>query len=577
MNLLTLHDETQELVADVVAKVKAAVVATMGPNGKLAFIANGTAVKVTKDGVTVAKSIRFDDPRQELINRVITEAAIKTDHECGDGTTTTILLTSVLYDLLIRHTSFREQKYIEECVLGIIDELKTMSIMVKVDDSRLYKLALTSSNNDEELSKIVTDIYKESGDRYPEIELKEGQTATDKVVRTKGLPINMHFSNPGFSKNGNGSDTDFEDFIPLIVDTTVGRGVDLTDTLISLDKRYTGKVVVIVARSVEHETCQMLARLNNNTRLRKEQAGDDTALFAQAGAHFIAINTNAGGSVGTLLMQDIAAMFDAPIFTTLEDTLAVQIRPVASTLTVNGTRSVLSNIPDDIRALLTKRADAITTELSGYEMGDRFSVRAKFNETRIRNLRGELVTVFVGGETYSDVKERIDRFEDVVKAVKSALVNGILPGVGSALVTATRVALKKMILALPEGKVFTSSEHAEDRLSGFIKSLLTPSSETLERDIILGLAAIAYAPYNHLMSQADEEFTPSQIHWFGDDAVPLCTNLATGEFGTSEELGVYDTAYATITALRGGLQTAKILANASSILLGDKLFAVASR
>ncbi|MNU01777.1 hypothetical protein D3C72_2452790 [compost metagenome] len=59
------------------------------------------------------------------------------------------------------------------------------------------------------------------------------------------------------------------------------------------------------------------------------------------------------------------------------------------------------------------------------------------------------------------------------------------------------------------------------------------------------------------------------------DVVPVCTNLATGEKGTSEELGVYDTAYATITALRGGLQTAKILANASSILLGDKLSAVA--
>jgi hypothetical protein len=51
-------------------------------------------------------------------------------------------------------------------------------------------------------------------------------------------------------------------------------------------------------------------------------------------------------------------------------------------------------------------------------------------------------------------------------------------------------------------------------------------------------------------------------------------NLATGEWGTPAALGIYDTAYASITALKGGLQTAKILANLDSVLLGDKSSAV---
>lgn len=556
MNLLTI-DGTQPLVADVVAQVKAAVVATMGPNGKLAYIANGTAVKVTKDGVTVARSIKFDDPRAELINRVITEAAIKTDSECGDGTTTTVLLTSVLYDIFVNHTSFREQKFIEECVYAVVEELKAMSIDIKVDDPRLFKLALTSSNNDVELSQIVTDIYKSSGDRYPEIELKEGMTVKDKVVRSNGLPINMHFANPAFAKDGNGGNTEFKDFIPVIVDTNLGRGGDPMPALRQLMNKYTPPqepgtpvtTIVLIGRSVEHEMNNLLARINT--------AGE--------GIRFIPINTNAGGSVGTLIMQDIATMFGTSMYAHLDDAVVPTLNKVQGTLTVGSSRSVFSDIPADIQVKLQERADAIAVELSGYEMGDRFSVRAKFNETRIRNLRGELVTIFVGGETYSDVKERIDRFEDVVKAVKSALENGVLPGVGSSLVTAGQRVLTRLFKGLPDPfQDGTNTPHERDV---GIKVL-----------IISALAGMCYSSYNHLMQQTADEVTPFKpLTWnsIEGDVVPECMNLATGERGTSEALGVYDTAFATITALKGGLQTAKILANASSILLGDKLSMVA--
>lgn len=556
MKLLTIEG-TQPLVADVVAQVKAAVVATMGPNGKLSYIGNGTAVKVTKDGVTVARSIKFDDPRSELINRVITEAAIKTDHECGDGTTTTVLLTAVLYDIFVNHTSFREQKFIEECVYAIIEELKAMSIDIKVDDPRLFKLALTSSNNDTELSQIVTDIYKGSGDRFPEIELKEGMTVKDKVVRSNGLPINMYFANPAFAKDGNGGNTEFRNFIPVIVDANVGRGADPTAAFAELIQKY-GSLpsdpvptpVLLICRSVEHEVNNVLARINTQPGARVK---------------FIPINTNAGGSVGTLIMQDIATMFGTSMYAHLDDALIPQLQPVQGVLTVGNNRSVFSDIPADIQTKLQERADAIAVELSGYEMGDRFSVRAKFNETRIRNLRGELVTIFVGGETYSDVKERIDRFEDVVKAVKSALENGVLPGVGSSLVTAGHRVLTRLFKGLPDPfQDGTNTPHERDVA---IKVL-----------IISALAGMCYSSYNHLMQQTADEVTPFKpLTWnsIEGDVVPECMNLATGERGTSEALGVYDTAFATITALKGGLQTAKILANASSILLGEKLSMVA--
>lgn len=570
MSMIVL-DETQDYVEDVMTQVSKAVVATMGPNGKLSLIMNGNAVKVTKDGVTVAKAIKFEDPAHELINRVITEAAIKTDHECGDGTTTTVMLTGELYSLFSRYPGFRDQRFIETCVQAIIDELKIMAIQIKTDDERLYKLALTSSNSDHELSKIVTDIYKDAGERYPEIELKEGQASDDKVVRSQGLPLNMSFSNPGFSQHGNGADTSLVNFVVFVVDAALGRGGDnMIDTLVALHEQYLHlSHILIVARSVEHEMCSAMLNINNSVRAA-QQMGKIANRFA-GGPQFVAVNTNAGGSVGSLVMADIATVFGVPVFTDLKDAIGANLVSSSPNVNISNTRSVVTHLLDEDRERLNRRVTDIEAELNGYEMGDRFSVRAKFNETRIRNLRGELVTVFVGGETYSEVKERLDRFEDVVKAVKSALVNGVLPGVGSSLIIAGRRALLKVIAQDPDAR----SQNPQDKIFDQVFGSVFGPTLTKESEIIKELGTLIFTPYTHLMEQVDHKQDNSkEIFWGGEEIIPVCVNLATGDVGTSEELGVYDTAYATITALKGGLQTAKILANASSVLLGGKLNAV---
>ena len=51
----TVHlitDGAQDIVFFAIERIRKAVVSTMGPNGKLAIIKDGTAIKTTKDGVT---------------------------------------------------------------------------------------------------------------------------------------------------------------------------------------------------------------------------------------------------------------------------------------------------------------------------------------------------------------------------------------------------------------------------------------------------------------------------------------------------------------------------------------------
>ena len=543
VSFLTL-DETEALVQRVVATVSAAVTSTMGPNGKLSLIAVGTSTKVTKDGVTVAKAIKFNDPRMELINKVIVEPAIKTDLECGDGTTTTIFLTAVLYQVFKDYPGYRDQKFIEGFINRVITKLEELSIQVNTDDPRLKQLALITSNGDEELATVITDIYAKSEGTFPEIELKEGYENVDKVIPSDGIPLQMVFSNPGFSQYGNGAETNFDSFYAVVVDETI-RAKDVDQFMRTLGELHTycdkNIPILIIARSIEH---------------------DYNALFVQASVaskcpfkRFIGIQTNMGGSVGSLLMGDIATVLNTQMFTRFEDIQATELKLMSGeVLTVGSSRSLLEVTSAKTTARINRRVQEIQQELSSYDMGARFSQRFRFNEKRIRNLNGRLTTIFVGGETSSEVKERLDRFEDVIKAVKSALVNGILPGVGTSLRKACDIA---EIEYTNEGLVNNTSK--ADILGNICYAL--EGQYTLLMEGLIDPARIQDED-NSIMNSSD---------WVNSYPV---MNLATGEIGTAEELGIYDTAYASITALKGGLQTAKILANTRSLLLGDKLASV---
>ncbi|MGL4383474.1 MAG: TCP-1/cpn60 chaperonin family protein, partial [Bacilli bacterium] len=114
INTYTNPTETRNIVEEVLDAAREAVVSTMGPNGKLACIIEINEPIVTKDGVRVAKSLDFNDPRKNSIAKLITSAAIRTDDIVGDGTTTTTLMIHELYNKFSPYNNFLDMKFIDE-------------------------------------------------------------------------------------------------------------------------------------------------------------------------------------------------------------------------------------------------------------------------------------------------------------------------------------------------------------------------------------------------------------------------------------------------------------------------------
>lgn len=537
VDFLTIEG-TSNLVEKVVEQVTKAVTSTMGPNGKVAVISTGTKPKVTKDGVTVARAIKFNDPRMELINKVVTEAPIKTDEECGDGTTTTTLLLGELFKIYREFDSYQQQNFIDRLVALWIEQLKANTIYVDVEDCRLLDLARISSNNDIELCTLVVELYREHKGYFPTIDLVQGVEAVDKVIRSNGLTTGAVYSNHLYG--GGNTQVTYNDYVPIVMDFPIRPGdVDAESfmrALANLGKQWSitakdlGKsiTIILVARAVETVFDNHILALN------KAMTQQDLDV------KFVACRMNgAGGSVGTHLLQDLGIMLDAPMINTMEQLNSVEVGLRSDPFTIGTVRSVFS--PGELaQERINKRVEELQETLGEYTGKDRFNMRARFDEKRIRNMTGKLVTIWVGGETESDVIERKDRFEDVVKAVKSALVNGIVPGVGTTL-----------IKAMAEVAVIIHKENPD-------------TLPTHWKEILGGLLEVSHKQNEILMEGVINDDNPENE----------VIDLATGRRGKPEHLGIYDTAYAAITALRGGAQNAKILANMRSIMVSDKLNAL---
>lgn len=142
--------EALELLCDTVSK-------TLGPSGNNILLdTKDLAPFITNDGVTIASSISSSDEATKALLEIIKEASMKTNEMVGDGTTTTLVLLKAIYDLGLKEiekgTSLYNLKKIwHEELKKILDEIEQKSRKPTAND--LYQIAY-SACNDEVLSKV---------------------------------------------------------------------------------------------------------------------------------------------------------------------------------------------------------------------------------------------------------------------------------------------------------------------------------------------------------------------------------------------------------------------------------------
>jgi len=147
-------------------KIANAIAVTLGPKGRNVVISQFSAPKITKDGVTVAKSIEFSNPHENVGAQLVKNVASKTNDQAGDGTTTASILALAIFEAGCEKISgglnpLDIWRGVNKAVDKCVEELKNISR--PVSDSQIKQVATVSANGDVSIGQLIADAIKRVG------------------------------------------------------------------------------------------------------------------------------------------------------------------------------------------------------------------------------------------------------------------------------------------------------------------------------------------------------------------------------------------------------------------------------
>lgn len=402
-----------------VQKMARAVKSTLGPGGNTVVLESMThthGITVTKDGVTVAKSIELIDPVENLAVRMMKEAADRTATAAGDGTTTAIVLTESLVLGGVEHIGdgvnrIEVLRELVELTGKVVDNLKKRS--KKLTSSMLLDVATISANNDRETGKIIADTYKSVG-KNGIVTVERSQNHETYAETTMGIRFDRGYLSPLFINDQKKDECVFEDVMVLVADIEINSVLQIENILKPIISE--GKKLLIIS------PCSV------------NVVNTFAANVMKGSLKICAVPPPNFGYKQHELMHDIAVSVGATYFSekTGDDLSLMNYGDLghAKKIIVSADETII--IKSDVKSDKVKIQERIDQLNSAYAMAVKKHDK-DFILERIASLTGGIGVIYVGGNTDLEQKELYDRVDDAVCAVRSALEEGILPGAGKAL------------------------------------------------------------------------------------------------------------------------------------------------
>ena len=410
-------DEARSKLYQGMVSVADAVSATAGPGGRtIAIQQSWGAPKVTKDGVTVAKSITLQSAEGEGA-KMLVQASEKTGRDAGDGTTATCIFAKSIAEEGLKAISkgvksTEVKKGIDKAVKDIVDGLKKHSKKIETNEE-IRQVATISANGDEEIGGFIADAIAKVGERGV-ITVEEARGLTTELEIVEGLQFDQGYLSPYFMTNPEKQLVEFDNPVLFLYD---GKITSLQSILPMLETvSQSGRPLVIVADEVENEPLTALV-VNHMKGILK----------------CCAVKAPSFGDIRRFIMEDIAILTGGEFITTqygkkLEE-LSGDCLGSCAKIKITPTETIIINGAGDKDAL-AERVEQLTQEIENTESSyDKEKLRE-----RLAKLTGGVAVIKVGGATEIEVKEKKDRVDDAACATRAALEEGVLPGGGIALI-----------------------------------------------------------------------------------------------------------------------------------------------
>ena len=406
-----------------------AVGSTLGPKGQCVVIddyADGKPL-VTKDGVTVAKSIQLENKFENLGCQLLKEASVKSLELSGDGTTTSVVLA---YKMISEASKLIKQGanpiLLKNEIKGICDKIskEIRNLAIPVKDGDLEKIATISANNDPEIGKLIADAFdKITTDGV--ITVEESPSIRTYVDVITGMQFDRGFESPYFATDQIKGTCNYEKVLIFLTDRKIQLTKELVPALEIAVKE--NRPILIIAQDYDDEVIQ-------NLKLNK----------LRGIVNVCAVKAPSYGEYRKAILEDLAILTGSTVIT-----YESGIEPTKVTKEMLGScdKIVVTKENTTIAGgkgseeMINARVEQLKQQLENLSDTLDRDFMKDFIAQRIARLKGGIGVIYVGGTTELEMREKKDRIDDAVCATKSAIEEGIVPGGGISFMNAANKAI----------------------------------------------------------------------------------------------------------------------------------------
>ena len=514
--------ELKEKLLSGIEKLNQSVSSTLGPGGRTVLIREQSGeVKVTKDGVTVAKAFhKLEDDIEDLGAQLVKQVSIKSANEAGDGTTTSTLLATELVKAGLKEirqgsNAVEIKNEIDKIVTEVVKEIKELATDISSEE-QIKQVATISGNNDPEVGNLISEAIDKVG-RDGVVTIEESKSGETTLEIVEGMQFDRGYKSPYFVTNNATMQSVLDNPYILLYDGRISTAQELLQVLTKANSE--NRPLLIIAEDIGDEA---LATLIVNKMRGIVQV--------------CAVKAPDFGERKTLIMEDIAILTGGQVISKDKglklDKLSTQqiAQYLGSTRLVTVSKEETTII--DGKGNETTLANRATEIKDQIDKATSFYEREKLQE-RLGKLIGGVAIISVGGNSDIEIKEKKDRVEDALYATKAALADGIVPGGGA---TLYRVALNHRVES--------------------------NNNVAIARDIV---RAALQAPFKKILSNAGIE------NWYENiPAEGKVYDAKNHKMVDAVESGIIDPAKVVITAVKNAASVAGTILTTESVVFEKK-------
>ena len=526
-HIIIYGKEAREALKKGIDRVANAVKVTLGAQGRNVLISNnrGYSPHITKDGVTVAKSIEVKDALERQGALLIKEVAETTNTAVGDGTTTSTVLAQklcndgldIIEDGSINIMQFRKGMESAREEISKIISSESIKITSKED---VKNIATISANNDAIIGNLISDAYEKIG-KHGVISIDNSENTETYIEYVDGYQFDRGLITPYFITDGEKMRTVLENPFIIVTDYILNRADDFTNIMNEINKK--GRSVLVICDDMEFACVQDFLRNHVNgfvkmAVVKAPEFGDRRYDMLQdictvTGATFI--SKEKGDDISSITIDDLGEADSIKI--DMDNTTIVGGQ---------GAKELIQKRVDEIKSLMDGK--------KGYEL--------EIYEKRLGKLTGGAAVIRIGAKSEVDLKELKDRVEDALNAVKASIEEGVLPGGGSFLY---RISKGMYIINPPEKQ----SDSFDKGYNLVINSLTEPLKIILK---------------NGAVEDSIKEFNLKMV-----ENTDLGIDVTTGEIVNMFEVGIIDPAKVIRSTVDNAVSVAGTLLLTEAIVLGE--------